>query len=87
MVVNSDERPIFIVGMPRSGTTLLTTILSAHPRIAISPESHFLAYWVPKYQHLKLENPNEFQQFWQVLSQSKRFSYFDIDADETLENG
>ncbi|NEQ55214.1 MAG: sulfotransferase, partial [Leptolyngbya sp. SIO3F4] len=43
-------------------------------------------YWVPKYQHLKLENPNEFQQFWQVLSQSKRFSYFDIDADETLAN-
>ena len=86
MVVNSDESPIFIVGMPRSGTTLLTAILSAHPRIAISPESHFLTYWMPTYRHLDLENPNDFQQFWKILSQSKRFSYFDIDADKTLAN-
>lgn len=76
--------PIFIVGMPRSGTTLLTTILSAHPRIAISPESHFLTYWLPTYRHLDFDNPQEFQQFWQVLSQSKRFSYFDIAPEQTL---
>lgn len=84
-MVNSGEHPIFIVGMPRSGTTLLTTILSAHPRIAISPESHFLTYWVPTYGHLDLNIPSEFQQFWQALSQSQRFSYFDIDPDKTLE--
>lgn len=85
-MVNLGESPIFIVGMPRSGTTLLTTILSAHPRIAISPESHFLTYWVPTYGHLNLENPAEFQQFWQALSQSQRFSYFDIAADAALTN-
>lgn len=28
-----DERPVFIVGMPRSGTTLLEQMLSAHPRV------------------------------------------------------
>lgn len=28
-----DERPIFIVGMPRSGTTLVERILSSHPRV------------------------------------------------------
>lgn len=83
-MVPTDERPIFIVGMPRSGTTLLTAILSAHPRIAISPESHFLTYWVPNYRHLNLESSEDFQQFWQLLSQSKRFSYFDIDAEKTL---
>ena len=33
--------PVFIVGMPRSGTTLLSSILDAHPQIAVSPETHF----------------------------------------------
>lgn len=36
------DRPIFIVGCPRSGTTLLQLMLHAHPRIAIPPETRFL---------------------------------------------
>jgi hypothetical protein len=35
-------RPIFIVGCPRSGTTLLQLMLHAHPDIAIPPENRFL---------------------------------------------
>jgi Sulfotransferase family len=35
---------LFIVGCPRSGTTLLQRILNAHPQIAITPESH----WIPR---------------------------------------
>jgi hypothetical protein len=34
--------PIFIVGCPRSGTTLLQQMLDAHPDIAIAPETHFV---------------------------------------------
>lgn len=37
-----DERPIFIVGCPRSGTTLLQLMLHRHPRIAIPPETRFV---------------------------------------------
>jgi hypothetical protein len=36
------ERPIFIVGVHRSGTTLLRYMLSSHPRIYIPPESDFI---------------------------------------------
>jgi hypothetical protein len=36
------RRPIFIVGCPRSGTTLLRLILDSHPNISCGPESHFL---------------------------------------------
>jgi hypothetical protein len=36
------ERPIFIVGAPRSGTTLLRYVLCAHPDIYIPPESNFM---------------------------------------------
>ncbi|MGH8894793.1 MAG: sulfotransferase family protein, partial [Actinomycetes bacterium] len=34
--------PIFVIGCPRSGTTLLTLMLSSHSRIAIPPETRFL---------------------------------------------
>ena len=35
---------VFIVGCPRSGTTLLQRIVNAHPHIAVLPESH----WIPR---------------------------------------
>lgn len=36
------ERPIFIVGMPRSGTTLVEQIISSHPRVAAGGEMRHL---------------------------------------------
>src|SRR6516225_6487751 len=36
---------VFIVGCPRSGTTLLQRIVNAHPQIAITPETH----WIPRF--------------------------------------
>lgn len=35
--------PIFILGVPRSGTTLLRILLDSHPNIACGPESPWLA--------------------------------------------
>ena len=75
--------PIFIVGMPRSGTTLLTSMLSAHPRIAIAPETHYFSYWIREYKTLNLASTKDFELFWQALSRSQRFSYFGIDANTT----
>jgi hypothetical protein len=34
--------PIFVVGFQRSGTTLLQSMLGAHPAIAAPPETHFV---------------------------------------------
>lgn len=36
------SRPVFIVGCPRSGTTLLRQLLRAHPNLSCGPETHFL---------------------------------------------
>lgn len=38
----SSDRPIFVAGCPRSGTTMLQLMLHAHPRIAIPPETRFV---------------------------------------------
>jgi hypothetical protein len=38
----SSDRPIFVVGCPRSGTTMLSLMIHAHPRLAMPPESRFL---------------------------------------------
>lgn len=43
-------KTIFIIGVGRSGTTLLQSILNAHSEIAFTPETHFL------YQYLGLKN-------------------------------
>jgi len=39
----------FILGNPRSGTTLLRLILNNHPLIGVPPESGFLQWWYKKY--------------------------------------
>jgi hypothetical protein len=41
-VSSTNDRPIFVVGCPRSGTTMLQLMLHAHRRIAIPPETRFL---------------------------------------------
>jgi hypothetical protein len=36
---------LFIVGCPRSGTTLLQRLLDCHAKLAITPETHWIARW------------------------------------------
>jgi hypothetical protein len=58
----NDERPIFIFGCPRSGTSLLSKILNSHPRIAIPYESHIyntFYSWLKYYGDLKVAKNRE----------------------------
>jgi tetratricopeptide (TPR) repeat protein len=47
----ADETPVFIVGMPRSGTTLVEQILSSHPLIAAGGEIEFWVRRGPGWEH------------------------------------
>jgi tetratricopeptide (TPR) repeat protein len=49
LIENLDSTPIFILGMPRSGTTLVEQILSNHPRVFGGDELDFLTVMVEKY--------------------------------------
>ncbi|MGL4500565.1 MAG: sulfotransferase family protein [Planktothrix sp.] len=62
---------LFLVGCPRSGTTLLQSLLAAHSQIASFPESHFFRYllgnrstWRTK---LRISSPLARQRFDQFL--------------------
>lgn len=46
MAIHLNQKPVFIVGQERSGTTLLMTMLGCHPRIAV-PE---VAWWYPRFR-------------------------------------
>ena len=48
--MNNFQGPIFVVGMPRSGTKLLRDLLNQHSRISIPEvETHFLPLLIKKY--------------------------------------
>ena len=53
---NLDNRAIFIVGLPRSGTTLIEQILSSHPDVYGGDELNFLPDLVKKYLNPKFSN-------------------------------
>ena len=53
---NLDFTPIFILGMPRSGTTLIEQILSNHPKVYGGDELNFFTKLVHKYFYNKNEH-------------------------------
>jgi hypothetical protein len=77
------DRPIFIVGFPRSGTTLLHGLVGAHSRIAAPPEMHFFsrvvrhrAYWG------SLDDESAVRRVVTAIVDSERLALcgFDVDA-------
>jgi hypothetical protein len=71
------EGPLFIVGMPRSGTKLLRGLLARHPRIrALAAETDFLPFieeWVR--QHGRPVSDDAFEAFANAMSGANYFNF------------
>ena len=73
------QKPIFILGNPRSGTSLLRLMLDSHPRITIPPESHFFLWLEKKYG---IWNKEHLDDYLEDLFQSTKFETWLIEKDE-----
>jgi hypothetical protein len=72
---------VFLVGCPRSGTTLLRRMLDAHPEVAITPETH----WIPELLDQRAERDNNgavTMETVQALSTHRKFARLGITAGE-----
>lgn len=80
---------IFLVGCPRSGTTLLQSFLSAHPDIASFPETHFFRYlisswpWVRFLGIVSLSRRRHLKEIVQELAKN-RIEEFRYDENQLL---
>ena len=70
------DRPIFILGNNRSGTSLLRIMLHSHPQICIPPESHFFLWLEEKYGNW---NNNILEIYLEDLYKSKKFETWNLD--------
>jgi hypothetical protein len=71
---------LFIVGCPRSGTTLLQRMINAHSQIAVIPETH----WIPRLQKEYGEGPVS-QELVSNLLVDRRFPKLGIQPWELLQ--
>jgi len=74
------ELPVFfIVGRPRSGTTLLRTLFDAHPNVCIPPECKFILDLYPKYRKLRQWTDEDISTLIEELQQQLLFDTWKID--------
>ena len=79
------DRPIFVIGCPRSGTTMLQLMLHSHPRIAVPPETRFV---VPGYYRrfsfgdLREEHNRRRLGRWIVSDKDTKFKELKLDGDQ-----
>jgi Sulfotransferase family len=71
----------FIVGVGRSGTTLLRLMLDAHPDLAIPPETHFLPELIERFEADEDPTPDEVVE---IVASGRHWGDFDLDADALL---
>ena len=74
----------FVVGAPRSGTTLLRLMLDAHPELAIPPETYFVPKAAKQWrriERLRQRSANPRERFYEAVTGHTRWPDFHMDAD------
>ncbi len=73
--------PIFLVGVPRSGTTLLQRMLDAHPQVAIAPETFFVRKFGERRKHYgRLDDARHRTKLLRDLTALPEFAEMGLDA-------
>lgn len=80
----TEVSPIFIIGVGRSGTSLLQSMLGAHSEIGFLPETQFLRkYCFSKKTRQKIER-NERSSFVKALREDQAFNRLNLDPEDCV---
>jgi hypothetical protein len=81
-----ETSPVFIVGAPRSGTTLLQLMLASHSNFYSLPETHFFTYIVPNISIKSLYSNNFFEHFFNLLETKPKIFFSEKEREAVIEN-
>jgi hypothetical protein len=84
IIAGMSRGAVFVVGMPRSGTTVARSVLDAHSQLSITPETHLVDHWMRLYP-ADLDGPDAFDAFWSDFVPSVDFTRSGVEADVVLE--
>lgn len=80
---DADIAPFFIVGCPRSGTTLLQRMLNAHPDVAVAPETFFVRrFWSNRDRYGDLTDDAHLDSLVDDIVASSAFEEMGLDAED-----
>jgi len=83
LMENNSQLPFFfILGRPRTGTTLLRSLMDAHPNVQIPWECQFMINLYPKYGTLEHWNMETLEHFYSELLEQWQFKSWHIDHDK-----
>lgn len=77
--------PVFIVGNPRSGTTLLRLMLTNHKNIVIPPEAGFAVWLYDKYSRYDFSSKAIVINFVRDLTYTKKIETWNLDFSDLLD--
>lgn len=76
--MHRDPELFFVLGNPRSGTSLLRLMLNAHPDIAVPPECGFALWLSDRYAGLDLGDPETLSRFAADVAASRKFETWNL---------
>lgn len=76
----------FIIGRPRSGTTLLSTLFDAHPEVIVPFESPVILQLYAKYKRLQKWDEKHIHEFVNDLQSTRKFDRWNVDCENLISN-
>ncbi len=76
--MNLTKNPFFIIGNPRSGTTLLRLILNKHPKAIVPPECGFSLWLYNKFKYKEFSDNHVRIEFIKDLYNTRKFETWNI---------
>jgi hypothetical protein len=77
-----NPKTVFVCGVGRSGTSLLQSMLDAHPQISFTPETHFFRRYVALDRVRRMHERRGREEFLLRLNEDAEFARAEIPADD-----